>query len=88
MAGAPPWWLRLLELLLLALQALLDAFLRLDLWLRVAALGRRRRRRGDVRNQQKQRGSRPPAPRRVGLVFAEPERDDITIQCACNLLVW
>ena len=74
-----------MELLLLLVQACLDACSRLELWLRPALLPGRRRK--QVQQQQKH-GARPPAPRRVGLVFAEPERDDISIQCACNLLIW
>ena len=76
---------RLVDLLIALLQCLLDGLTELlgvvQTLLRLGPAGRTPRAR-------RARGSRPPRPTTVGLVFAEPTPQEVSVQRAANLAVW
>jgi hypothetical protein len=71
---------RLLDLLIVLLQLVIDGWC----W-----LGRVLRVRSTLQQRPTQtRGSRPPRPTTIGLVFAEPIPQEVSVQRAANLAVW
>lgn len=75
---------RLLDALLWLLQLLADVWAAACGAARALVDGRPAR----ARRSAKARGARPEPPSTVGLVFAEPLPDDVSVQQAANLAVW
>lgn len=80
-AGLKPWVLdRLIDLLICILQLLINC----SSWIRRAVV------QGHARQQRPvpTRGKRPSPPTTIGLVFAEPTPQEVSVQRAANLAVW
>lgn len=81
-AGLAEWRFWLLELLLVAIQGLWESYLH------VLELVRFGTSPNSGRTVAKERGCRPAAPERIGLVLAEPQPETLSLQSVANLAVW